>query len=179
MNQDKIDKLKSQLAVVYTTLDDHLEELKLNPQLELSPLVEFYRTVKEFHEHLKEYTVGIGKLQSNMQYTFIPDYLAERSMGTTTLVDLGCRISPSLRTLANVKPEMKETAKDWLRNNGHDYLVTETINPQSLSTLAKELGKENRELPDEIFNTTIRNSISLTKTTKQGGPSDQTEARKF
>jgi hypothetical protein len=175
MNQDTIDQIKNDLAVQYTYFNTRLDELKTDPNLELSPLIEFYRTVKEFHEHLKEYTVAVGKLQSNMQYTFIPEYLADRGMGTTTLSDLGCRISPTLRTLANVKPEMKERAKDWLNNNGYDYLVTETVNPQSLSTLAKELGKENRELPEEIFNTTIRNSISLTKTTQQGGPSDQSQ----
>lgn len=177
MIQDTIEKIKTELASLYTEFDSRLEALKTDPNLELSPLTEFYIALKQFHEHLKEYTIAIGKLQSNMQYTFIPEYLAERGMGSTTLRDLGYRISPTLRTLANIKPDMKETAKAWLNENNYEYLVVETVNPQSLSTLAKELGKENRELPEEIFNTIIRSSISLTKVS-QGGNNVQ-ETRQF
>lgn len=62
-----------------------------------------------------------------------------------------------------VRADKKNDAINWLRSNGHGEIVQETINASTLTAFAKELSKENRELPDEIFNVHIVNNVLIQK----------------
>ena len=61
----------------------------------------------------------------------------------------GRTFRPEIKTYASIKAECKEAAFRWLRENGYGDLVKEQVNPQSLTSLYKELD-DSGELPEEF-----------------------------
>jgi len=54
------------------------------------------------------------------------------------------------KTYANIKPGFKQEVYDWLKANGFESLVYETVNAQRFSAFIKELLEEEDELPTEL-----------------------------
>lgn len=61
----------------------------------------------------------------------------------------GRTFRPEVKTYASIKAECKKEAFQWLRENGFGDLIKEQVNPQSLSSLYKELD-ENGELTEDF-----------------------------
>lgn len=58
----------------------------------------------------------------------------------------------------------KDAGYNWLRNNGHGGLITETVNASTLAAFAKELIEgEGKELPAELFKTGLNPYTSIRK----------------
>jgi hypothetical protein len=58
----------------------------------------------------------------------------------------------------------KPLGLDWLRNSGNGSLIQETVNSNTLAAFAKNLNdEEGKELPGEIFKTSIMTVTSITK----------------
>jgi hypothetical protein len=56
----------------------------------------------------------------------------------------------------------KELGYNWLRSNGHEGLITETVNASTLSAFAKELIEvDGKELPPELFKTGVNPYTSI------------------
>jgi hypothetical protein len=56
----------------------------------------------------------------------------------------------------------KDAGYNWLRKNGHEGLITETVNASTLSAFAKELIEvEGKELPPELFKTGLNPYTSI------------------
>lgn len=74
----------------------------------------------------------------------------------------GTRVTVSALLYAGIIGGKKEDAFAWLRSNGYPDLIFETVNASSISSLARELAKENDELPDDLFSVYIRLNTSVT-----------------
>jgi hypothetical protein len=58
----------------------------------------------------------------------------------------------------------KQLGFDYLRANGAEGLIIETVNSQTLAAYAKELStEEGKELPADVFKTGIMTYTSITK----------------
>lgn len=58
----------------------------------------------------------------------------------------------------------KEAGYTWLRKNGHEGLITETVNASTLAAFAKELIEvDGKELPSELFKTGLNPYTSIRK----------------
>lgn len=73
------------------------------------------------------------------------------------------RVTRTARVFASITAEQIENAYDWLRKNGYESLIKETVNSSSLSAAAKELMQEGEELPEEFFKVHMKDGISITK----------------
>lgn len=98
----------------------------------------------------------------------LPEAFDREQIKTFTLQD-GTRVTKSDRTFASIPAEVKSEAYDWLRSNGADNLIVETVNASTLSSFAKSVmagelsDQEIFDLPEELFRVEIRPTTSVTK----------------
>jgi|GEM_PF-5192136 len=98
----------------------------------------------------------------------IPELLAEAGVTNITVQigDLSYRFGKSQRVNFSILPEKKETAFDWLRANGGDAIIQETVNAGTLSTFGKDFLKaKGMDLPDNLF---AMSTLIYTSVTKAG-----------
>jgi hypothetical protein len=58
----------------------------------------------------------------------------------------------------------KQLGMDWLRNTGNESLIQETVNSSTLAAFAKsKTEEEGKELPSDIFKTSVMTYTSITK----------------
>lgn len=70
------------------------------------------------------------------------------------------------RTYASPAAGAKEQLYSWLKQNGYEDLVKETVHAQSLSSLAKEMLEESDDLPEDLkplMNVFDKTSIGVRK----------------
>lgn len=91
----------------------------------------------------------------------VPAMFDEAGIKNVPLVE-GYRVQTGGKIFASIKADAKEQAYQWLRDNGLGALVVETVNVQTLSAAAKVMAEEeNRELPEEFFNTMDKFTTSV------------------
>lgn len=74
------------------------------------------------------------------------------------------RVTRLSRVLASIigGEDGKDEAFQWLRDNEYGSLIKETVNSSSLSAAAKEVMEKGMELPEDLFNTITKDSVSIT-----------------
>lgn len=75
------------------------------------------------------------------------------------------RITRTARVYASIIGE-QEDAFAWLRDNGYGPLIKETCNASSLSGAAKEMMEQGIELPEDLFRSHTKDSVSITRKKK-------------
>ncbi len=78
-------------------------------------------------------------------------------------LDEGFRVGISVNTRASIREGKKAEAFVWLRDNDKGDIIQPTINASTLSALAKQLGENNIDMPDDIFNVARMPNASVTK----------------
>lgn len=76
------------------------------------------------------------------------------------------RVTRTARIFASIPSDKQEAAYQWLRENGLEALIKETVNSSALSGAAKEMIEKGEELPEELFSTHTKNGISITRKRK-------------
>lgn len=128
---------------------------------------EFKTTVEALNDALKPY----NKMKQFLQYTYLVEIMNREDVKTTTVDSLGFRFTKSNKLNAKPNPnsdlspdELRSVIHDWLRENGGDSLIKETVNAQALSSFAKSyMVDEGKDLPEELFEVSTTSSISMTK----------------
>jgi len=119
-----------------------------------------YQLARVLSDAVSEAVKPLSTMIGAMNLHDIPEAFENEKISTLTL-DTGYRVTVS--TLLRASTIDSDNGKKWLRDNGHEYAVTETINASTLAALAKQLLTEGKELPDDIFKVTPMPSVSLTK----------------
>lgn len=76
------------------------------------------------------------------------------------------RVTRTARMFASIPGDKQEAAYAWLRDNGYEALIKETVNSSALSGAAKELMERGEELPEDLFSTHSKDNISITRKKK-------------
>lgn len=80
----------------------------------------------------------------------------------------GFRVGIAHNFRASIREGMRDQAFHWLRANGLGDLITTTVNASTLSAAAKHrVEVDNKDMPDELFNTAIMLNTSVTTTAKK------------
>lgn len=137
------------------------EELWKNNSEAIGDAAESYACIKYAIEAVSEATKEPNKYQQYLQYTGMVEKMQEEmTKSFTTPSKFRCTLA-SRTTVSMVD---KEAGMDWLRENGYETLIQPTVNASSLGAMAKELMEtENKQLPDNLFNTNVGVYVSLTK----------------
>jgi len=104
-----------------------------------------------------------------IKFSALPEAFEDEGIKSFTTTD-GYRVTVSQLLRASCNKDHKFEAYQWLRENGFENIVTETVNAGTLSSVARMLlegtdpDAEVHELPDELFNVNITPTTSVTKT---------------
>ena len=129
-------------------------------------VIKHFNTIRLAAEEIKEAREAINDMSDNLSRITIPDLFANLKERTGqkppfNIEGVG-RVTVSYRFSASMVD--KETAFNWLRANGHEGIIQETVNSSTLSAFAKNLLEtDGIELPPEAFKVGTSPYTSITK----------------
>src|SRR5574343_186274 len=101
----------------------------------------------------RDATKKLTALENKLAYNIVPN-----AFGDVTAVDIAGlgRVSIQSRFSCTIKDEERENAIAWLKANGYDGLVKETINASTLKAQARMYMQETGyEFPEDFFTTKV------------------------
>jgi len=126
-------------------------------------LARTYVVVHRMQARIDEILKPLSELSAQLKNVAIPEAFEAEGIPSVNLEE-GFRVGVSVTTRASVRPGQKEAAIEWLSSNGYADIVQPTINASTLSSLAKQIGEDNKDLPDTIFNVALMTNTSVTAT---------------
>jgi hypothetical protein len=130
-------------------------------------LVQIYSRLRTAEDILGAQVKEFNELLSMFKGKLCPEAFEREGLQTLTTQD-GDRMTITQQMFTSVLAEMRDAAKEWLREHGHGDLIVETINAGSLSAFARAEIAEGRELPASIFTSHLAPSASLTRAKSKG-----------
>lgn len=138
--------------------EDGQEVLALNNHIEL---IWHYYHLRSVTERIKEAREALDKLENALSHEQIPTIMKEVGVKTVNIEKLG-RVTVSYRWGCSMLD--KDEGMNWLRDNGQESLIIETVNSSTLAAFARNmLEEEGQSLPDDIFKTSLYPFTSITK----------------
>lgn len=129
-------------------------------------VIKHFNLVRIAAEQIKECREALNDMSDNLSRVAIPDIIANLKERTGekppfNIEGVG-RVTVSYRFSASMVD--KEAAFGWLRANGHEGIIQETVNSSTLSAFAKNLLEtDGIELPPEAFKVGTSPYTSITK----------------
>lgn len=131
---------------------------------------EKYVQWKQMVEAIEDFNEQLTKDNEKIKTELVPSVFRSEDFGASSITtNSGFRVTVSSKIYASAKGEKKKEAKDWLRSNDAEHCIVEQINASSLSSHAKELSEQNMELPDDLFNKFVKDTMSVTKVKPKKG----------
>lgn len=157
------------VATLLPKLDRELKDAKKKGAVQLAKaFVVFHRMQARSKELLQISDTGqvFGPLFKQYKEIEVPEALEQAGI-THVPLDEGFRVGVSHAWRASIKSDQKEAAYDWLRSNGLEAIISETVNASTLSAAVKvQVEEHNREFPEELFNVAHVPNTSVTQTKK-------------
>ena len=125
-------------------------------------LAAHYVRVKQYRDAAESVLSALSLERDRLAYELVPKVFDSEEATTITL-EMGYRVTLSSFLRATINQDKRDLAHKWLRKHGHGDAIIETVNSSTLSSLAKELMAENRELPEDIFSVHVGRNTSVTK----------------
>lgn len=122
----------------------------------------FFLQMRVLKDRIDEVFKPFNDLYTQTREIDLPAKFEEAGVPSVSLSE-GYRVTVAHSVRAAVKGGMKDTAIEWLNNNGLSDIVTETINASTLSAVARSMAEENRELDPDIFSVYVQPTTSVTK----------------
>ena len=118
--------------------------------------------------------IGEGSIFSGLYNTYKSDVLPKafddgKIDGHIPLAE-GFRVTVAPKLNASIKDDKKDRAFEWLRENDLEDLITEVVNAGSLTSTARTMIDEGKELPEDIFSVHYSYSTSVTKVAVKDKP---------
>lgn len=142
-SRDKIESLGGKMQVAdYVRLQDHLNR-------SIDSLGESKSKLQKVYDWMRE-----GKL---------PEIMESSDLDGVKVEGVG-RVHLQSDLRVSIKSDSKAEAYEWLDDNGHGGLITQTVNASSLKAFAKEKMKNGEEIPEEFFNINPFTRAVITRT---------------
>lgn len=146
-------------------------------ELTAAQIAHLYSHVKAQFDAMDAERDELSKFVELIKNIKLPEAFDREQIKTFTLQD-GTRITKSDRTFASIIGPQEE-AYAWLREQGLDDIIKETVNASTLSSVAKEILSNAKtmpngmvvpidpdspiDMPDDLFKIEIRPSTSITR----------------
>jgi len=136
------------------------DEVKRGAVSAARAFVVLHRLKSKIDELAKVYST----LFEDYKVRVLPELFDDEGVSSVPLTE-GYRVGVSQKLYASIRPESKEAAYEWLRENDLGDLISSTVNASTLSAAAKhELEENGREFPPDLFNVAIVPTTSVTVT---------------
>jgi hypothetical protein len=121
-----------------------------------------YSQLRDARELIKDARERLDELETRMSREDVPNVLRANKLPKGIFIEGIGRVGLSQRWSASIID--KDAGFQWLRNNNHEGLITETVNSSTLSAFAKDMFvNHNLELPEDIFKVGQMTITSITK----------------
>ena len=115
-------------------------------------IAKLFAELKKEKERQKKAMSALTDEWDALTIHIIPEMLAEDGMASVNL-DSGYRIQTSPQAYCSTVAGMSAEVRAWMIDNGHEEMISETINPQTLKAFIKESIDNGDEIPsDDIVN---------------------------
>lgn len=162
--EKSIEPANLKLKVLVASIQQGLAEAKQRGD-SAADLVRLYSRLRTAQDIIMLPFKDLSNLEGMLAKKLIPEAFDREQLKTLTTVD-GDRVTTTMKLYASIQAAKRAEAYEWLRANGHEAMIAETVNASSLSAFAKAEVAEGRELPEEIFTVHIEPAISLTRAKK-------------
>lgn len=125
-------------------------------------LIKSMSTLKEKLDKLRAEKTAIQKEYDYLRLNCLPGAMDEEELDTLTVTGVG-RVSLTSDLYASIPAGTKPEAWQWLRDNGHGYLIVETVNAGSFKAACKQMIKKGEQIPEDLFKITPYTRASITK----------------
>jgi len=113
-------------------------------------------------EAVEERLKAINARFDYLRLAAVPNKMDEEGIPNITIEGVG-RVGLTSDAYVSIKAGKKEEAWQWLSDNGHSDLITETVNPSSLKAAVKQMISKAEEVPEDLFNVTPFTRASITR----------------
>jgi hypothetical protein len=130
---------------------------------DLIPLIKHYAELRGVTENIKKARKALDDLEDHLSHEDVPDAFKRSGIKTVTVDGVG-RVNVAYKWGCSIVDGKKPESFEWLRDTGNGGIIIETINAQTLASFAKsEVETHARELPTDLFTTTLRPYTSITR----------------
>lgn len=132
-----------------------------------NPLGQATDVVAGFNDVVCDLEKAVAELKQRLAYAkevAMPARMDDEECKTFNTEDW--RVTRLAKVFASIPGDKREGAYAWLRENGYEGMIQETVNSSSLSAAAKELIERGEELPEDLFSIHTKDSISITRKKK-------------
>jgi len=137
------------------------ETVAILPTRDHVAIIRHYDKLRQATERIKLAREALNEMEENLSRVQIPNVMDEHNIRTITIEDVG-RVTVSYRFSCSILD--KEAGLNWLEENGHGGIITETVHYMTLAAFAKsQLEEEGQDLPEDIFKTGTSPYTSITK----------------
>ena len=127
---------------------------------QITDIAERLRLLKAHKDTYTEKLSGINKEIEYIERIKLPDMMDD--LGTTSMrLDGIGRLTISTDAFVSTKAAHKAELYEWLENNGHGDLITNTVNASTLKAFVKSLDKQGEEIPEDFINYTPYSKVTL------------------
>lgn len=137
-------------------------EFQIYDELKLVDLIARMHEIQQKKERLEAQVKELNRHFDFLRITKIPAQMEEEGIDRINVTNVG-RVSLTADMHVSIKAEMKEQFYQWLRDNGREDIVTETVNPSTLKATVKNMVKNGEEYPDDLLNVSPFTRASITK----------------
>lgn len=124
-------------------------------------VIRHFDHLRKVNDKIKEAQAALVEMAERLSREYVPDVMRAAGIRSTTIEGVG-RVSLSNRWSCSMLD--KQVGMNWLRGNGAEGLIQETVNAMTLAAYAKSLSEEQgMDLPQDIFKTSIMTYTSITK----------------
>lgn len=158
-------ELAGYLGKIDDALGAHLPNfIGLNP---IGSLLDTYIALEGSVDEVEDALKLIKARVSTVREVSFPARLDAEATSNVTSSESGSRVTRTERLFASIRAGFQEQGQAWLVANGLEALIKPTVNSSSLSSAVKEIRGRGDDVPEEIFNVSMRDGVSITKGKKK------------
>lgn len=163
-NQMTLEELVVETKKVADVAEEFLGSLKDDKSKKPADVARHYWYVKTNYEEAKKHLTRVYHVLDALDKNVLPELMEEHDMDMIRIPDLGR--SFSIRQMMTASMLDKERAFQWLRDNGNEDLIQETVNAGTLSSFIKSMiVDEGIDPPEDVFKVSTYKKTNSTKYT--------------
>ncbi|MCK5606788.1 hypothetical protein KAR91_33105 [Candidatus Pacearchaeota archaeon] len=129
-------------------------------EMTVSELVKHFKETRMKLDEAAEVKTTIQKEYDFIRRAILPGKMEEQDINKLDIGD-GIKVRLDTELFASIPAANKGAAYQYLRDNGMESLITETVNGSTLKATAKQILMEGGHLPEDLFKITTGNIVKF------------------